>query len=113
MSARPLSESVAFGAERSPKWQAIIIYTVPAVVSIKFARPYSFDTDTAGIGEATGFIINAERGYILTNRYIIGPGPFWSHYIFDNYEEYQVYPIVIYFSSLLAEIEVNGDRFYI
>lgn len=37
--------------------------------------------------EATGFVVDAGRGYILTNRHVVGAGPFWGYCIFDNHEE--------------------------
>lgn len=37
--------------------------------------------------EATGFVVDAEKGYIMTNRHVVGAGPFWGYCIFDNHEE--------------------------
>lgn len=37
--------------------------------------------------EATGFVVDAEKGYILTNRHVACAGPFWGYAIFDNHEE--------------------------
>jgi hypothetical protein len=41
---------------------------VKNVVAIHFCQTCSFDTDTAISSEATGFVVDAEKGYILTNR---------------------------------------------
>jgi len=41
---------------------------VENVVSIHFCQTCAFDADAALASEATGFIVDAERGYILTNR---------------------------------------------
>lgn len=69
------------------EWQATIERVVRNVVSIHFAQTCSFDTDGALASEATGFVVDAERGYILTNRHVVGAGPFWGYCIFDNHEE--------------------------
>jgi S1-C subfamily serine protease len=69
------------------EWQATIESVVKNVVAIHFCQPCSFDTDSAMTSEATGFVVDAERGYILTNRHVVGSGPFWGHCIFDNHEE--------------------------
>jgi hypothetical protein len=69
------------------EWQATIENVVKNVVAIHFCQPCSFDTDSAMTSEATGFVVDAERGYILTNRHVVGSGPFWGHCIFDNHEE--------------------------
>ena len=69
------------------EWQATIEKVVRNVVSIHFCQTCSFDTDAATSSEATGFVVDAERGYILTNRHVVGPGPFWGYCIFDNHEE--------------------------
>lgn len=42
--------------------------------------------------QATGFVVDAERGYILTNRHVVGAGPFWGYCIFDNHEEVYIFP---------------------
>lgn len=31
--------------------------------------------------------------YILTNRHVVGSGPFWGHCVFDNHEEVDCYPV--------------------
>lgn len=31
--------------------------------------------------------------YILTNRHVVGAGPFWGHCVFDNHEEVDCYPV--------------------
>lgn len=77
----------------TPEWQATIHRVVKCVVSIRFCQPCSFDTDAAHTSEATGFVVDAERGLILTNRHVVGAGPFWGYVIFDNREEVDAYPI--------------------
>lgn len=68
-------------------WQATIEKVVKNVVSIHFSQTASFDTDSAGSSEATGFVVDAQNGYILTNRHVVCSGPFWGYCIFDNHEE--------------------------
>ncbi|KAH8884863.1 trypsin-like serine protease [Thozetella sp. PMI_491] len=75
------------------EWQATIENVVQSVVSIRFCQTCSFDTDPALTSEATGFVVDAERGYILTNRHVVGSGPFWGYCIFDNHEEVDAYPV--------------------
>ena len=69
------------------EWQATIERVVKNVVSIHFCQTCSFDTDPAMSSEATGFVVDAKKGYILTNRHVVGAGPFWGYCIFDNHEE--------------------------
>jgi S1-C subfamily serine protease len=37
--------------------------------------------------------VDAEKGYILTNRHVVGAGPFIGYCIFDNHEECNIYPV--------------------
>ncbi|KAK3954042.1 trypsin-like cysteine/serine peptidase domain-containing protein [Pseudoneurospora amorphoporcata] len=83
---------LAPGADTA-EWQATIENVVRNVVSIRFCQTCSFDTDPALTSEATGFVVDAERGYILTNRHVVGSGPFWGYCIFDNHEEVDAYPV--------------------
>ncbi|KAI1400756.1 Pro-apoptotic serine protease NMA111 [Hypoxylon fuscum] len=75
------------------EWQATIENVVRNVVSIRFCQTCSFDTDAAGASEATGFVVDAEKGYILTNRHVVGAGPFSGYVVFDNHEEVDAYPV--------------------
>jgi hypothetical protein len=59
---------VAGGLHDTAEWQKTIESVVKSVVSIHFCQTCSFDTDPAVASEATGFVVDAERGYILTNR---------------------------------------------
>jgi hypothetical protein len=77
----------AAAAGDSPEWQATIEKVIKSVVSIHFCQTCSFDTDLSTSSQATGFVVDAERGYILTNRHVVGSGPFWGYCVFDNHEE--------------------------
>lgn len=81
------------GPGESAEWQQTIEMVVRNVVSIRFCQTCAFDTDPALTSEATGFVVDAERGYILTNRHVVGSGPFWGYVIFDNHEEVDAYPV--------------------
>lgn len=82
----PLKGAVAAAGD-SPEWQATIESVIKSVVSIHFCQTCSFDTDLSTSSQATGFVVDAERGYILTNRHVVGAGPFWGYCVFDNHEE--------------------------
>ena len=74
-------------------WQATTETVIRSVVSIHFHHIYSFDTSIAGKSEATGFVVDAKEGYILTNRHVVGSGPFWGYCVFYNNEEVDVWPV--------------------
>lgn len=78
-------------AEDSAEWQETIEMVVKSVVSIHFCQTASFDTELSMASQATGFVVDAERGYILTNRHVVCSGPFWGYCIFDNHEEVGYY----------------------
>ena len=78
-------------ATDSPEWQATIEKVVKSVVSIHFCQTCSFDTDLSMSSQATGFVVDSEKGYILTNRHVVCAGPFSGYCIFDNHEEVRFY----------------------
>ena len=49
-------------------WRRTIEKVIPAIVCIEFMTLKSFDTFTAGSSKATGFVVDHQRGIILTNR---------------------------------------------
>lgn len=85
---QPLAKSTGLVEDKA--WQATIEKVVKNVVSIHFCQTASFDTDGAISSEATGFVVDAEKGYILTNRHVVCSGPFWGYCIFDNHEEVRI-----------------------
>ena len=74
-------------AGSASKWNRTISAVLPAVVSIKVNRVRAFDTVGSGSVQATGFVVDKERGLILTNRHVAGPGPVVAEAIFVNNEE--------------------------
>lgn len=84
----------------SPEWQATIENVVKCAVSIHFCQTCSFDTELSMSSQATGFVVDAERGYILTNRHVVGAGPFWGYCIFDNHEEVSLLYTELSFESI-------------
>eukprot|EP00842_Homolaphlyctis_polyrhiza_P002290 jgi/Hompol1/3061/HPOL_000028-RA len=75
------------------KWQTTISETLPAIVSIRFSQVAAFDTEPAESSEASGFVVDAKRGIILTNRHVVCAGPFVGEAIWHNHEEVDVHAI--------------------
>lgn len=86
-------DQISFMPQSESVWQSTVSKVVQSVVSIHFMQPTNFDTETSLCSEATGFIVDSEMGIILTNRHVVGPGPFVGYAVFDNHEEVQVTPI--------------------
>lgn len=78
------------GIADTAKWQDTIERGVRIVISIPFCRTCSFGWSAATSSEVTGFIVDAEKSYILTDRHVVGSGPFRGYCIFDNHEEVSV-----------------------
>ncbi|KAG6777396.1 hypothetical protein POTOM_017217 [Populus tomentosa] len=74
-------------------WRDAINKVVPAVVVLQTTACRSFDTELPSSGSATGFVVDKNRGIILTNRHVVKPGPVVAQAIFVNNEEIPVYPI--------------------
>lgn len=87
------SAAPATGDGESQEWQRTTQRVVKSVVSIHFTFVGRFDTESALVSEATGFVVDADRGIIMTNRHVVGPGPFTGYAVFDNHEECEVLPI--------------------
>ena len=74
-------------------WEEMIQEKSPAIVSIRIASNRNFDTERAGVGGATGFVVDAKRGIILTNRHVVEPGPVTSMAVLLNNEEIPLKPM--------------------
>ena len=74
-------------------WAQTLERIASGVVSIQIDATRAFDTEWNTSAQATGFVIDAKRGLILTNRHVVTPGPVTAQAIFQNREEVQLYPV--------------------
>jgi S1-C subfamily serine protease len=82
----------AFAAENTA-WTQTLARISSGVVSIRVDSTRAFDTEWNSSSQATGFVVDAERGLILTNRHVVTPGPVVAEAIFRNNEEVRLTPV--------------------
>jgi S1-C subfamily serine protease len=82
----------AIAAEETA-WTDTLDRISSGVVSIRVDSTRAFDTEWNASSQATGFIVDAERGLILTNRHVVTPGPVIAEAIFRNNEEVRLTPV--------------------
>ena len=63
------------------------------MVSIKVDSTRAFDTGWNQSSQATGFVVDAKQGLILTNRHVVTPGPVRAEALFLNQEEVDLLPV--------------------
>ena len=102
MLVRPQAALAAGAARRLPapgipsspaNWAQTLERIASGVVTIQIDSTRAFDTEWNTTAQATGFVIDAKRGLILTNRHVVTPGPVTAQAIFLNREEVQLYPV--------------------
>ena len=54
---------------RQSRWQRTLQEVFPAVTKIKFCRTIAYDTEEAFGSEGTGFVVDAELGYLYLFYY--------------------------------------------
>ncbi|MEL7297932.1 MAG: serine protease, partial [Pseudomonadota bacterium] len=75
------------------EWSETIERISSGVVSIRIDATRAFDTGWNVSSQATGFVVDAERGLILTNRHVVTPGPVVAEAVFLNNEEVALQPV--------------------
>src|SRR5262249_26421469 len=80
-------------AAEPPTWNRTLERIASGVVSIQIDSTRSFDTERNSSSQATGFVVDAERGIILTNRHVVTPGPVRAQAVFRNQEEVDLSPV--------------------
>src|SRR5437868_4211073 len=90
---QPLPAQQAAAVEGNPDWADTLERIAGSVVSIDVDSTRAFDTEWNSSAQATGFVVDAERGLILTNRHVVTPGPVTAEATFLNREEVQLYPV--------------------
>ncbi|MDX1480494.1 MAG: trypsin-like peptidase domain-containing protein [Woeseiaceae bacterium] len=76
-----------------PEWTTTLERIASGVVSIRVDSTRAFDTEWNSSSQATGFVVDAERGIILTNRHVVTPGPVVAEAVFINNEEVDLTPV--------------------
>jgi len=97
--ARPLSVLLSLGlvapllAAEDSAWNSTLERISSGVVSIRVDSTRAFDTEWNSSSQATGFVVDAENGIILTNRHVVTPGPVVAEAVFRNNEEVRLTPV--------------------
>merc|ERR1719424_2162870 len=73
-------------------WSEVIEAVKPAVVELRITVVRSFQDDTAGAHGGTGFVVDAERGLIITNRHVASAGPMRGVATFVGYTAMEEVP---------------------
>jgi S1-C subfamily serine protease len=76
-----------------PQWTQTLERISSGVVSIRVDSTRAFDTEWNSSSQATGFVVDAEEGIILTNRHVVTPGPVVAEAVFINNEEVRLTPV--------------------
>jgi hypothetical protein len=63
-----------------------------STVSLSYYHSVPFDTHTASVSHASGFIVDAKQGYILANRHVVQAIGFKGKATFSNKEVVEVTP---------------------
>ena len=88
-----LAADLAADGTESADWRRTLERIAPSIVSIQVDATRAFDTEWNESSQATGFVVDAERGLILTNRHVVTPGPVRAQGLFLNQEEVELTPV--------------------
>jgi hypothetical protein len=75
------------------EWKKTLERVIPGIVVIRVCNVRAFDGSGASFSYATGFVVDAKAGIILTNRHVVTPGPVKADAVFINKEEVDLRPI--------------------
>ena len=85
-----LTVTMTANAAEDSTWTSTVERISSGVVSIRVDSTRAFDTEWNSSSQATGFVVDAERGLILTNRHVVTPGPVVAEAVFLNNEEVEL-----------------------
>ncbi|KAJ1827251.1 hypothetical protein LPJ56_001761 [Coemansia sp. RSA 2599] len=89
----PISSASSFSSTtRRDKWAQVFELALRSVVHITTNVHVNFDTHMAGQSTATGFVVDADLGIILTNRHVMTCAPATHFARFENAESIRVMP---------------------
>ena len=80
-------------AQDSDQWKNTLGKVSSGIVAIRIDGTRAFDTEWNMSSQATGFVVDAELGLILTNRHVVTAGPVTAEAVFVNNEEVELKPV--------------------
>ena len=88
-----LASAMPVLAAEDTAWTDTLERISSGVVSIRVDSTRAFDTEWNSSSQATGFVVDAKQGLILTNRHVVTPGPVVAEAVFRNNEEVRLTPV--------------------
>ncbi|MEM7082602.1 MAG: trypsin-like peptidase domain-containing protein [Pseudomonadota bacterium] len=88
-----LAAPVTRGDTDVTQWSQTLEKISSGVVSIRVDVTRAFDTEWSQSTQATGFVVDAKRGLILTNRHVVTASPVVAQAVFLNHEEVELLPV--------------------
>ncbi len=85
--------SAVDAVETGASWEEAVKIVTGSVVTLEVDQPRAFGNGWNGSMNATGFVVDAERGIILTNRHVVTSAPVTARAIFQNYEDIDLIPL--------------------
>ena len=71
-----------------PSWSETLLNSIlSSIVSLEIKAVQNFDVNTLGNSKASGFVVDPELGYILTNEHVVTQAPARITGIFSNSKE--------------------------
>ena len=74
-------------------WKEIIDQAKLSVLMIEIETLADLENESPGCYQATGFVVDAEKGIILTNRHVVGASPSTARATFSNKEKISIKPL--------------------
>lgn len=87
------THQVVATADEDSGWASTVSRVANSVVSLQLSQLRDFDDAPQGGSNATGFVVDAQRGIILTNRHVVGSGPLRVSATFQNQERVDAVPL--------------------
>lgn len=88
-----LARAAAPASDDAQRWQETLDRITPGVVVIRMDRPRGYEGVPRGNSQATGFVVDAELGLILTNRHVVTGGPVTAEAVFLDNEVVDLVPV--------------------
>lgn len=80
-------------ASTAAQWEEMVARVSRGIVVMRVSSVRPFDGRNASFSYATGFVVDAERGIVLTNRHVVTTGPVDAEAIFLSKEEVELVAI--------------------
>ncbi|KAG1884927.1 hypothetical protein F4604DRAFT_1918593 [Suillus subluteus] len=88
-----MSKQNSSNFQEAQQWLAVQAKARAASCEIHSSNPHAYDVTGPSSSQGTGTLVDKEYGFVLTNKHVVGDGPWVGYCVFEDNKQYRAIPV--------------------